>query len=90
MITVEKLKIFEKYKGFDYDRASERDVKILDYSEFMLIERLVQDIRLIRKRLAAKSYEQQTNVLLEESCDCLETIDYLKKMAVRITDLNNN
>jgi len=90
MITIEKLKIFEKYNGLDFDRASVKDLKILDYSEYMLTDRLIQDIRLIQKGIAATTYEEQTNVLLEESCDSIETINYLKDMTVRITKLNNS
>lgn len=85
-ITIEKLKIFEKFEvnGLDIDRASTKTKKKFPYEDYMFIDRLVQDVKMIEKGLAAKSYEEQVNNQLIENCDGENTIKYLKNLAAKL------
>lgn len=85
-ITIQKLRIFEKCNESlgGYDHVRSRYLNILSYNEYLLIERLVQDIKLIKKGLAAQSYEEQVNDLIEESCDDEDTIRLFKKIATKL------
>ena len=47
----------------------------------MFIEKLIQDIKLIEKGLAAPSYEEEVNKKINESCDNPDTIFCLKTIA---------
>jgi hypothetical protein len=82
-VTIQKLKVFEKYGGSsgDYYRPRNKDLNILPYSHFMFIDRLVQDIKLVKRGLAAQSYKDSVDKTLIESCDSIDTITYLKNMS---------
>ena len=86
IITLEKLKIFERYTaiGRGYDHVSPKHLKKLSYHEFMLIDRLVQDLKLVKKGLAADSYAQQVNYTIEKTCDCEQAVKYLKVIASKV------
>ncbi|MBC7412502.1 MAG: hypothetical protein H7331_08625 [Bacteroidia bacterium] len=84
MITIEKVKIYNIYKG-DVDgfgRASNRHRKIINHNEFSLLEGLIQDIKLIEKGLASENYISHVNKKLLESCNDMDTINYLKSSAI--------
>ena len=84
MITTEMIKIYILYNGSlgAYEFAKKKHLKILSWTEFNLIERLVQDIRLVKRGLAAKNYEHELNERLKENCDGEETVAYLYEIAI--------
>ncbi len=83
MITLEKLKVFEKYKGDDdrFTRASKNDLAILSEDEFYSIQRLISDLKLIVNGIAAVNFEaqvlEQINILIDNDM----TKDYLLKLS---------
>lgn len=80
MITIEKLKEYEKYHGY-YDGFYMQKVKkgtnITSDDEWHLIENLIQDIRLIKKELASKEFAKNLETKLQENCDNEETIKWI-------------
>lgn len=82
MLTKGKLIIYEKYLGDGdaFTHASKREKNIISGSEFAQIERLLQDIKLIKGGLAAKSYEDEVERELERNVDSKETREYLYKL----------
>ena len=82
MITIEKLKIFEKYLG-DYDHAKSKHLKVLSYSDYVTINSLIQDIKLAEKGLAAESYKMDIYNRIKQSCNDESVIDYLKIIATK-------
>lgn len=83
MLTLEKLKLYEYYKG-DIDRfarAGKRHKAKIEDSDFFLIANLIQDIRMADKWLASKSYADAVLDSVGMNCDDNETIDYLNKLA---------
>ena len=88
MITIEKLKIFDKYKG-DIDafalvgRETENTV-ITDY-EWQLIDNLKQDIELINKGLSSSDYNSKTISQIKSNTDKY-AFDTLSKQIVGFND----
>lgn len=95
MITLEKLKIFEHYKE-DVDafsRAPLRDQKLISEKDFFFITSLLQDLRLVQRKLASSAYEATLQCKLAEACDNTETIRYFNSMAsksILITSSNTS
>lgn len=85
-VTLEKLRIFEKYGGSagNYERPSGKHLRILPYEEFTFIEQLVEDVKLVKRGLAAQSYEQHVNKQIEESCDSEATAEHLKTIVAKL------
>lgn len=85
MITLEKLRIFQKYHG-DGDAfvrfAKRKEVQSFEHFDWMNIDNLHQDIQLIRRGMTAESYKQQVEKRLREQCDSQETIDKLLDMNI--------
>ena len=82
MITKEKLKIFEYYKG-DVDafgHGSNRHRKVMNDQDFFLIAGFTQDIALIMKGLASKEFEKNTNNKIKAECDSVDTVEALKAL----------
>lgn len=72
MISVEKIKIFDRYTGdIDGFARSGRDHEksVLNDYEWSLINSFYQDIELINKKLAAQVYTEQIIVKLKDNCD---------------------
>lgn len=87
MLTLEKLKLYEYYKG-DIDsfaRAGRRHKAKIEDSDFFLIANLIQDIRMVDKGLASKSYADATLESININCDNDETINYLSKLAALLS-----
>jgi len=84
MITKVKLKEYEEYHGY-YDGFYMQKVKngtnITNEDEWYVISSIIQDIRLVIKRLVSKEFSDNLNKRLKENCDNEETIDQLKKLA---------
>ena len=77
MITAEKVEIFRAYKGYydGYHIQNKKNEKMIADDEWILLNKLLQDIYLVRKGLAAKSFEDMVMRLLNENCDNLETCE---------------
>jgi hypothetical protein len=83
MITVEKLKVYEKYRGDDdrFTRASKKELAILSEDEFYTIRRLISDLKLIGNGVAAASYEAQVFVQINNLVDNDQTKEYLLRLS---------
>lgn len=77
MLTIKKLKVYEYFKGYadSFARAGNRHKAIIDDSEFYLIANLIQDIKMIDKGLASKSYTDAVLDGVSMNCDDDETIN---------------
>lgn len=87
MLTIKKLKVYEYYKG-DVDsfaRAGKRGKKMIEDKEFYLIANLIQDIKMVDKGLASKSYADAVFDRVSINCDDDETINYLNKLAALLS-----
>jgi hypothetical protein len=80
MITIEKIKIYNKFGG-DIDGFSRggktSEENLFDDNDWSLIDEFEQDIKLISDRLVSKEYREIALIKLNENCD-LETKDYFK------------
>ncbi len=83
MLTIKKLKVYEYYKGDadSFARAGKRHKATIDDSDFYIIANLIQDIKMIDKGLASKSYTDAVLDSVSMNCDDDETIQYLNKLA---------
>ena len=83
MITIEKIKIFDNYGG-DIDGLArvgcDYEKKLFDNNDWSLIDNFYQDIELINKRLAAKTYIEQTFANLKENCDHESFVWFIKRI----------
>ena len=90
MITTEKLKIFEKYKG-DNDAFArvgrETEKTILTDSEWQLIDSFNQNIVLINKGLSSSDFNSKTITQIKNSTD-KNAFDTLSKKIVGFNDFN--
>jgi hypothetical protein len=80
MITKEKLEIYRYYHG-DVDRfgrGKKSHRSIMNDNDFFLIRNLIQNLTIIKNKLASKQFERETEEMLIEKCDGLETINELK------------
>lgn len=82
MLTSEKVEIFKTYKGYydGYHIQSNGKEKIISDDEWFLLDNLIQDIYLIRKGMAAKSFESSVNEQLLKNCDTQQTINLIFKL----------
>lgn len=81
MISIDKIKIFQKYQGdIDYwARSSNKKEKlIISDNDWFLIDTLIQDMLLVKKGLSTKEFEANLDHRLKESCYNHEAIDHLK------------
>jgi hypothetical protein len=80
MITKEKIEIYKYYNG-DVDgfgRGNKSHKKVMSDSDFFIIGNLIQNLTIIKNKLASKQFEEETEKVLLENCDSLETINELK------------
>jgi hypothetical protein len=73
MITLQKLKVFDNHVG-DSDRLMwadlDEDIKLFEgNSDWAFINSIYHDIELIKNKLAAPSYIEQTLASLKANCD---------------------
>lgn len=87
MITLNKLKLFKQYKG-DGDVfvriATKKEKDIIDYSDWEMIDELLQDVGLINKGLVSDDYRERINNKLEVFCDSQNTIKELINLSKAI------
>lgn len=88
MITIDKIKIFDRYGG-DIDGLArvggDFEKKLFDNNDWSLIDDFYQDIELMNKRLAAQTYIDHTIAKLKYNCD-IETFDLLTSRIVYYKD----
>jgi hypothetical protein len=85
MITIEKINIYKYFNGNidSWARVGTKEQKaIMNDKDWLLIDDLIQDIRLLEKALVSEIYMKTINERLNENCDSEETISELKKMTV--------
>jgi len=84
MITIEKLKIYYKYHG-DGDMwnrlETSEEAKIIQYSDWKLIEDIVQDIIFIENNVVSLNYKNEVLSKASKNCSDKETLEYLIKVA---------
>jgi hypothetical protein len=86
MITLEKLKEYEEFRGFYdgfYIQKIKRGKNITTGDEWNLITSLAQDIRFEQKKLASETFIKALNNKLGQICDNYETIEYLRGIAAK-------
>ena len=83
MITLEKLRIYEKYGG-DMDHLArmqnEADQKSISNEDWAQIDDLIQDIGLRKRKLASQSYLESLDRRLKAETENQETIEELKRL----------
>lgn len=83
MISIEKLKIYEKYGG-DIDHLAriqnESDLLRITSEDWAQIDELIQDIGLANRNLISQSYLEKFTRRLEVETDHQETIQELKRL----------
>ncbi|MFT3946623.1 MAG: hypothetical protein QM763_06580 [Agriterribacter sp.] len=83
MITIQMLRIYERYKGDvdRYTRASRKELSILSEADFFIISRFISDLKLIGNGVAAASYEAQVFEQINNLVDNDQTKEYLLKLS---------
>ena len=83
MITIEKLKEYQTWEGRDdlYQLQGEFGKNIIAPKEWALIENLRGETKLLVKDLASRDYASSIHHRLEENCENLEVVEYLKMLA---------
>jgi hypothetical protein len=78
MITIEKIKIYNKFGG-DIDGFSRggktSEENLFDDNDWSLIDEFEQDVKLISERLASKEYGEKALKKISEKCD-IKTVEY--------------
>ena len=71
MITIEKINIYKEYRGY-YDGYFTQNKtalkKVITDDEWFLLSNLIEDIFLVKKGVAAKSFENELNERLKTNC----------------------
>ena len=84
MITLKQLKIYQKYEG-DGDsllRSGKPEEKeLMNYSDWKIIEELIQDFNLLKKGYTSADYSEKTISKINENCDSAETVAEFKRLA---------
>ena len=82
MITKEKVEIYRRFGG-DIDGwariGTKEEKSIMSDHDWYLIENFIQDISLVRKKLASKDFARSMDERLKENCDSEATINALKE-----------
>jgi len=84
MITLNKLKIFARYRG-DVDmfgRAGrQKDKQLFDDREWYLINTLIGDAAVIKRRLGSEQRTEEAARRLRENCESEKVIDEIMRIA---------
>ena len=87
MITMEKLKEFEAYKGFYdgfYTQRVQTHININNDEDWSLIADLLQNFKFINTGMAGKELMEKTYSKLGQCVEDPEVINYLKVLASKI------
>ena len=83
MITIRKIKIYEKYRGY-YDgyylQNKENIGTVITDKEWIVIRDLIHEIFLVESGNASEEFRERLENKLLLDCDSLETIEYLKNV----------
>jgi len=81
MITLEKLKIYEKYMDIDFFARSgtQEEKALLSDSEWMQIEHIIDSLFLIKNKSVSEDFEAKIYAEIDEKIEP-ETFDKLEKM----------
>jgi hypothetical protein len=83
MITKKKIEIFNRYNG-DIDKwarnNSNKEKLLIEDNDWYLIDSFLQDLFLVKKRLASSGFITNLQNKLIENCENEETITQLKKL----------
>ena len=84
MITKEKLEIYRYYDGDvdNFGRGPKSHKSVMNDNDFVLIQNLIQNLKIIKNKLASKEFEAETEKILFENCDEVETINSLKSIEI--------
>ena len=79
MLTAEKVEIFKRYKGYydGYHIQNNGKEKVISDDEWILLNKLMQDIYLIRSGKASKSFENTVVEQVTNNCDTEETCNLI-------------
>lgn len=84
MITLEKLKIYSRYRG-DVDiwirTGKSKEKKIMVSNDWYLIDSLIQDIGFVKKGLSSEQFSFNLKKRLLENCESEEAIKELKSFS---------
>ena len=84
MITKDKLKIYKRYNG-DIDgwarSGSKQEKTSIDDSDWYMIDQFIQDLKLIKKGLAAETYATDVYKKLNDNCDNIETLAQIQALS---------
>lgn len=84
MITINKIKIYQRYNGDVHGWArvgSKEEKSIMNDEDWFLIEGFIQNINLIKKGLVSDTFINSIIERLKEKCDSEETIQAIRKIA---------
>jgi len=83
MITLEKIKIYNNFKG-DIDKWIRIGSKIekvqMEDEDWYVIDGLIQDIKLVKKNLTSNEFAEKLEIRIIDNCDTVETISQLNKL----------
>lgn len=84
MITIEKLKVFRKFKG-DIDNFSRFGTKsqktLLNDNDWSSIARIVFDLSLLQKGVVSSELRAKIEEELKNECENEETVKFLKQLS---------
>lgn len=84
MVTLDKIRIYNKFQG-DIDAwarlGSKKEKSIMNDSDWVLIDGLIQSMRMKTKGLASNELLDDLKNRLGENCDCSKTVDHIAKIA---------
>lgn len=83
MITIDKVKIYKRFNG-DVDGwariGTKEEKSVMNNDDWFLIEGFIQDLHLVKKRLASNTFMTSINERLKEHCDSEETIQEITEL----------
>jgi hypothetical protein len=84
MITIDKIKVYNRFNG-DVDGwariGTKEEKSVINDVDWFQIEEFIQEIQLIKKRLASNIFMNSINERLKKHCDSDETIQAIKELA---------
>ncbi len=71
MLTIEKIELFKKYKGYydGYYLQNKDSKRIITDEEWSMLSNFMQELFLQRKGLASKNFADATIMKLKENCE---------------------
>lgn len=84
MITLEQIEIYKKYEG-NKDAlircGTDQEHHVLTDRDFNIIDKFIQDLRLIERKLASKKFAEKVENDLKSNCTEKSTIEQIKMIA---------